>query len=200
VLLLCAIRFFPTVAWGAASLAIPLLIFRHSGSAATLGLYGTVSLLFAAAAQLATGRVLDWRAGRGASSARPLAAPLAGVLVTLAVGTAVFSGSLAALFVVGTLWAMAAWSLSTTMPSLIRELGGDVARARLVALTHMMWSAGNLAGTSGAGALIDWNPAAPFVLAAVALAVTLAAGLALAGAARTRPVPPVPPALPALAT
>lgn len=167
---LCAIRYFPTVAWGAASLAIPLLVFRLSGNATTTGNYGTVSLLCAGAAQLATGRLVDRRSAGGV---RPLLAPISAAILASAAGAALAaaSGSLAGLFVAGTLWTMSAWSLSTTMPPLIREVGGPD-RDRLVGLTHLMWSAGMLSGTLGAGALLSLAPAAPFVLALGCLAVT----------------------------
>jgi hypothetical protein len=72
---------------------------------------------------------------------------------------------------------MSAWALSTTMPPLIHELGAGRDDGRLVAFTHLLWSAGMLTGTLAAGVLIDRLPAAPFLLALVCLAVTLAVGL-----------------------
>ena len=63
------------------------------------------------------------------------------------------------------------------MPPLLHELGGGQDDGRLVALTHLLWSAGMLSGTLAAGALIDWHPVAPFALAAACLAVTVAVGL-----------------------
>ncbi|MGH2355698.1 MAG: MFS transporter [Chloroflexota bacterium] len=181
VLALGALRYFPTVAWGAASLAVPLLVFRHSGTTATVGLYGMVSLLAASAAQLATGRQVDRlthrSGGSPAGSPRRLVAPLTTAILLSAVGAALLSRSLPGLFVAGTLWAMSAWALSTTMPPLIHELGEGRDDGRLVALTHLLWSAGMLSGTLAAGALVDLHPSAPFVLAAACLVVTLAVGL-----------------------
>ena len=179
---LCALRYFPTVAWGAASLTIPVLLFRLAGgSASTLGAYGMVSLLCASAGQLATGRLIDARASSGAATAsapiRPLLAPLtAAILLSASVAAAgAHAQSLPALFAAGTLWTVTAWALSTTMPPLIRELGGS--SDRLVGLAHLMWSAGMLSGTLGAGLLIDLHPVAPFILALTCLVATFGAAV-----------------------
>jgi MFS family permease len=187
VLALGALRYFPTVAWGAASLALPLLIFRLSGTTSTVGWFSMVSLLAASAAQVLTGRLIDRRARRARSaggepavssvSSKPLVAPLAALILLSTCLAAIWSESLAGLFVAGTAWAMAAWALSTTMPPLIHELGEGRDDGRLVALTHLLWSAGMLSGTLAAGALVDRHAAAPFALAGACLAVTLAVGL-----------------------
>jgi MFS family permease len=186
VLTLCALRYFPTVAWGAASLAFPLLVFRASGSAAMVGLYGTVSLLAASGAQLAIGREIDRRTKKGGISPRTLVVPLSSAILMCALAAAASSQLLAGLFLAGTLWAMSAWALSTTMPPLIHELGQGRDDGRLVALTHLLWSAGMLSGTIGAGALVDYHPALPFLLGALALAVTVAFAFRFA---RVVPIP-----------
>jgi MFS family permease len=190
VLALGALRYFPTVAWGAASLALPLLVFRLSGTTSMVGWFSMASLLAASAAQVLTGRLIDRRARRAlsaaggpaarsgsAASSKPLVAPLAALILLSACLAAIWSESLPGLFVAGTAWAMAAWALSTTMPPLIHELGEGRDDGRLVALTHLLWSAGMLSGTLAAGALVDRHPAAPFALAGACLAVTLAVGL-----------------------
>jgi fucose permease len=97
------------------------------------------------------------------------------------VAAASWSQSLPGLFVAGTAWTMSAWALSTTMPPLIHELGVGRDDGRLVALMHLLWSAGMLSGTVAAGALVDWQPAAPFALAALCLAVTFGVGLRFPG-------------------
>ena len=78
VLALGALRYFPTVAWGAASLAFPLLVFRLSHTDTAVGLYGMVSLLAASGAQLLTGRQIDrlTRRATGPGGARRLIVPL----------------------------------------------------------------------------------------------------------------------------
>jgi MFS family permease len=177
VLFLGALRYFPTVAWGAASLTFPLLVFRLSQSNTAVGLYSMVSLVAASGAQLLTGRQID-RLGRGGrSGARRLVAPLSGAILLCATLAALGAGSLPGLYLAGTLWAMSAWALSTTMPPLIHELGAGRDDGRLVAFTHLLWSAGMLTGTIGAGLLVDRHPAAPFHLSMLCLAVTLLAAL-----------------------
>lgn len=188
VLALVALRYLPTVAWGAAGLAIPLLLFRLSGDVSTVGLFSMVSLLAASGAQLATGRQIDRLsrhargrpAGSPGGSPRRLICPLTAAILLSAVSAALLSRNLPGLFVAGVAWAMSAWALSTTMPPLIHELGCGRDDGRLIALTHLLWSAGMLSGTVGAGALVDVDPAAPFVLAVICLAITLLVGLRFA--------------------
>lgn len=179
VLALGALRYLPTTAWGIASLSFPLLIFRAGGTAGIVGVFGMVSLLAASGAQLATGRAVDRLAGRGATSgsARPLVAPLAAAILVVALGAALMGTTVPGLFVLGTLWAMAAWALSTTMPPLIHELGAGQDDGRLVALTHLLWSAGMFTGTLAAGALLDLHYALTFLLAAACLGAALAVAL-----------------------
>ena len=168
-------------------MTVPLLVFRLAGgSAAVLGAYGTVSLLCAGGAQIATGRLTDRRQGE----VRPLLAPLTGGIVGAAILTAVAvaAGSLVGLFVAGTLWTMTAWALSTTMPPLIRELGGPQGSDRLVGLAHTMWSAGMLSGTLSAGALIEVSPVAPIVVALACLLTALVCAVWV-NSLRLRPVP-----------
>jgi MFS family permease len=202
VLALGALRFLPTVAWGAASLTFPLLVFRLSQTNTAVGLYGMVSLLAASGAQLLTGRQID-RLTRGAipgvaGGARRLVVPLTAAILVAATAAVLTSGSIAGLFIAGTFWAMGAWALSTTMPPLIHELGDGRDDGRLVAFTHLLWSAGMLTGTLAAGILIDRHPAAPFVLAAVCLAITLAVGLRFTRLPLPLPLPPVIPVTPVI--
>ncbi|HEX2515890.1 MAG TPA: hypothetical protein VH257_14380, partial [Chloroflexota bacterium] len=60
---------------------------------------------------------------------------------------------------------------------LIHELGAGRDDGRLVAFTHLLWSAGMLTGTIGAGLLVDRYPAAPFHLSLLCLTATLFAAL-----------------------
>jgi predicted MFS family arabinose efflux permease len=112
--------------------------------------------------------------------------PFTAVILAAAAACIVLAGSLPGLFAAGTLWTMSAWALSTTMPPLIHEVGAGADDGRIVALTHLLWSAGMLSGSFAAGVLVDRHPAAPFVLAATCLAITLAVSLRFA-AGRPRP-------------
>ncbi|MAG37706.1 MAG: hypothetical protein CL878_15835 [Dehalococcoidia bacterium] len=166
VLALGTVRFFPTVAWGTASLMFPLLVYRLTQSEATVGLYGTVSLIAATAAQLATGRAID-RVG-----ARVLVFPLCVAILLCAILAVVLSSATVGLFVAGTLWSMTAWGLSTTMPALMRQLGQGVDDGRVVALMHTLWSMAMLSGMLAAGELVEVTPQAPFIFASGCLVLT----------------------------
>ena len=138
----------------------PLLVYRLTQSEATVGLYGTVSLVAATAAQLATGRAVD-RVG-----ARVLVVPLCVAILLCSILAALLHTATLGLFVTGTLWSMFAWGLSTTVPPLMRQLGRGVDDGRVVALMHTLWSMGMLSGMIAAGELIELTPRAPFLFAA----------------------------------
>lgn len=78
------LRFWPTVAWGIATLVIPLYLYRIAGNATVPGTYALVSLVIASGGQLVTGRLID----RGA---RMSVGSVAGVPVALRRLTAVVS-------------------------------------------------------------------------------------------------------------
>ena len=166
VLALGAMRYFPTTAWGIASLMFPLLVYRLTQSEATVGLYGTVSLVAATVAQLTTGRAVD-RVG-----ARVLVVPMCVAILVCAILASVFHTATVGLFVTGTLWSMTAWGLSTTVPPLMRQLGRGVDDGRVVALMHTLWSLGMLSGMIAAGELIELTPRAPFLFATGCLVLT----------------------------
>jgi MFS family permease len=137
---LLALRFLPTVYWGAVTFLMPLLIYRLTGSEEPAGIYTGASLLVSAVCQAGAGRVVD-RAGVRA----PVLSAIS--LVTLAaVGQGLFTGSLWGLAAWGLLGAGAAWTLSITMTTLVQSLSTDETRARLLGLTHVAWSAGFLSG------------------------------------------------------
>ncbi len=171
VLALGAIRYFPTTAWGTASLMFPLLVYRLTQSEATVGLYGTVSLIAATAAQLATGRAVD-RVG-----ARVLVVPLCVAILLCSILAGLLYTATVGLFVTGTLWSMFAWGLSTTVPPLMRQLGRGVDDGRVVALMHTLWSMGMLSGMIAAGELIELTPRAPFLFATGCLVLTCIAAV-----------------------
>ena len=53
------LRFWPTIAWGIATLAIPLYLYRLAGNATAPGTYALVSLGVASVGQFVTGRLVD---------------------------------------------------------------------------------------------------------------------------------------------
>src|SRR5262249_37435947 len=94
---------------------------------------------------------------------------VAACLVALSAGLlAVFSHSLVGLYVCGIMGAASAWSLSTTMPSLIADVSGSGEKGRVLGATHFCWSAGNYSGTRLAGLLAERSTALAFSAGAAA--------------------------------
>ena len=163
--LLVGLRLTITGFWGMASLALPLLVYRASGSAATAAFYGSVSLAVAAAGQLLTGLLRD-RFGR----TRPLVLSAAGIVAS-AVGLAFGTGSVTALFLLGTALSTTAWAVSVLVPGLIDEVATAEERNRLVGLGHMVWSGAMVTGSVAGGWLVEVTPHLPFAVGAVSSAV-----------------------------
>jgi MFS family permease len=171
--LLLWLRYLPTCYWGAATQLLSLLVFRATHSKESAAVFAAVSLSFAAACQLLSGRWCD-RAG----PRRPVLVTATAVAACAAL-TALGAGEVWCLFLFGTLGAGAAWSLSTTMPRLIHDTAPEGEQGTLVGAAHLAWSAGMLTGILGGGMLVDWWPGAPFAVTAVlcAAAVLVAARL-----------------------
>lgn len=177
-MLLTFMRLFATAYWAVATFLFPLLVYRVAGVASAAAYYGTVSLVFASACQLAAGRVLD-HFGCG----RPTVV-LTALLGAIAVVTTFFTQSLVGLYVCGVLGAGIAWGLATATPSLISQLTPRDEHGRAMGLTQVATSLGMLGGTLLGGWLVDTNSGLPFLavglanLAAVLLTMRLLAPLA----------------------
>jgi MFS family permease len=154
--LLLWLRYLPTCYWGAATHVLALLVFRVTHSTESAAVYAAVSLLFAAACQLFTGRWCD-RAG----PRRPVLVTATGVALSAAL-TAFAVDRLWSLLLLGTLGAGAAWSLSTTMPRLIHDVAPEGEQGTLVGAAHLAWSAGMLTGILGSALLVDSSPSGLF--------------------------------------
>lgn len=145
--LLLGLRMLPTVYWGTATLLMPLLLFRLTGSEAQVGYYGSVSLILSAICQVGAGRLVD-RIGPRV----PVVAAIS--LVTVAsLGQGLFGNSAAALTAFGLLGAGAAWSLSVTMTTLVQAYSTEETKGRLLGITHVAWSVGFLGGNLMGGQL-----------------------------------------------
>lgn len=156
--MLIGLRVFPTYYWGSVNLLMPILVYRIAGDKAT-GYYGAVSLLFAFACQLITGKICDVVGHR-------IPALIANIVVTsLAFGLAFFHNSLVALGVLWILGSGAAWSLSTTIPRFINEFTEPHEKGHGVGLTHLAWSTGFLLGYVASGFLINISVYVPFIVA-----------------------------------
>lgn len=160
--LLCALRYATTCFWGAATLLMPLLIFRESGSKGMAGTYAAASLVVAATCQLAIGRISDRIGRRGPTIVLTILIPSSALITGRA------SGSLAGLFAGGILGAASAWSLSTLMPGLIDDLSTTEEKGRLVGLMHATWSCAMLSGSLLGGALVGLDRALPFYVVGAA--------------------------------
>lgn len=147
ILPLLGLRFLPTVYWGAVTLLIPLLLFRLTGKRSAATDYTAASLVVASICQVAAGRLVDRIGPRG---------PVLTVVVIVAaaaLGKALFAQHVWGIVLFGLIGSGAAWSLSVTMTTLIQELSTEHTRARLLGVTHMVWSAGFVTGTIAAGIL-----------------------------------------------
>lgn len=159
--LLLGLRLSITSFWGMATLIMPLLVFRASGSAATAAYYGAVSLAVAAAGQLLTGLLRD-RFGRTG----PLIVSSVGIVVSSAC-LALSTESVTGLFVFGTALTATAWAVSTLVPALIAEVATVSEKNRLIGLGHMVWSAAMVIGSVIGGVLIEVGAHLPFLLGVV---------------------------------
>jgi len=163
VMLLIGLRFIPTFYWGMATLLIPLLIYRATQSTVDAARYASVSLLIAAAFQLFTGRMIDKVGYR-----LPLLLTIS-ILPLAAVFTALFANSLTGLFASGVLGAAAAWSLSTTIPGIVRSVAGATEQGRTLGVTELAWSLGMVSGNLVGGQLVEFSVGLPFSIAALLL-------------------------------
>lgn len=187
-----ALRFWPTVAWGIATLVIPLYLYRIAGNATVPGTYALVSLAVASAGQLATGRLVDRGTSRSVTGSldvigltvpaalRRLVMVISVALLAAATATMLATGDAVALGVAGTAWTTFAWALSTTMPPLMRAVSPPGAHGRAVGATHLTWSAAMLVGTMLGGALVEFGPVAPLAAAVACLAVSAAVAVRFA--------------------
>jgi len=173
-MLLALLQMLPTMYYGAASLLMPLLIYRASGRADVPAYYVTTSLVCASIGQLLAGRLMDRHGGRAA-----LVIMVAGIATTSLL-TAVLSRSLWGLFACGVVGITLAWALSVAYPVLVNGLCPISEHGRALGLLYVAWSAGMLLGTQAGGRLVNISSAAPFLaiglvdLVAVALALLLA--------------------------
>lgn len=159
--LLIGLRYMITSFWGMATLLMPLLIYRVSGSQSMPAYYAAVSLAVAAACQLLTGFLCD-RHGRF----WPLVVAGMGIGAS-ALCLALFWRELPLLFLFGTTLTGAAWSVSTLLPRLINDVAGPEEKNRLVGLGHLVWSAAMVTGSLVGGVLVEVHPSVPFYAGAV---------------------------------
>jgi MFS family permease len=158
VVLLVAMRFLPTLAYGVATVFLPLLLDRAGASKTVVAAYVTVSQAVASLAQVIAGRAADRWGGRW---------PTVLVYAALAastLGTGLFAGSLWGVFIFGTAAAAAAWSLSTLLPGWVAHVTVAAERGRVLGWIHLWWNVAMMLGSMLGGALYGRLPGLPFVL------------------------------------
>jgi len=158
---LALLRFLPTCYWGMATVLIPLLINRLTGTKTAVALYAVLSQVMASLAQLMTGRAAD-RWGPRIPTLTAL-----GVLVASTAGLAGFSAHLWSFYTFGVLAACAAWSLSSLMPRLVIEVTAPDERGRVLGVVHTFWNVGMVVGSLAGGMLVELAVGLPFFASAV---------------------------------
>jgi MFS family permease len=179
-MLVATVRFLPTIYWGTMTLLLPLLIYRLSQQVIVVSLYSAVSLLLAAACQIGTGRAVD----RLSRTVPPIL--LTAMIPICAFLAALSARSLTALFAVGVLGTCVAWSISATLPPLVREVTGTAEEGRVLGFLHLLWSAAMFGGTILGGALVEVDPSLPFAVVGVVNTLTWVAALTLHRWSRAR--------------
>lgn len=158
---LALLRFLPTCYWGMATVLIPLLINRLTGTKTAVALYAMLSQVMASLAQLMIGRAAD-RWGPRTPTLTAL-----GVLVASTAGLAGFSAHLWSFYTFGVLAACAAWSLSALMPRLVIEVTAPDERGRVLGVVHTFWNVGMVVGSLAGGMLVELAIGLPFLASAV---------------------------------
>lgn len=177
-LLLTFLRFLPTFYWGMAVVLVPLRLLDLEAATVLIATYGTVSQVVASVAQMITGRAADRTGPR-----RPSVIILS-LLALSIVATALFSGSLAGVFVASTIAAAAAWSMSALVPVLVSSSVPSDGHAHTLGWIHLWWNIGMVSGAWIGGALYEISPWLPFLVAGIlnlttpAIAARLSAGSA----------------------
>jgi len=165
--LLLWIRFLPTCYWGAATLLIPLLVYRATGALSSAANYTALSLVVASVCQIVIGRLSDILGPRV-----PTLVASSCVAVSV-LCTGLFAESVAGLYVFGVAGAAAAWSVSTMMPRLIDAVSGPDEKGRVVGMAHLAWSFGMLSGSLWGGRAVEWSPGLPFYAVSVLCVITV---------------------------
>lgn len=171
--LLVGLRLLPTAFWGVATLLVPLLLYRASGHASTAAFYSALSLALAACCQLLTGRIAD-RVGR-----RWPAVVLTSLIAIFAIATGLAAHSVIGLYIFGIAGACSAWSLSTLMPGLIKDVSATGEEGRTLALTHLVWSSAMLIGSVLGGWLVSIDGTIPFLIVGVLNFISVGLAIAL---------------------
>jgi MFS family permease len=162
VILLVAMRFLPTLAYGVATVFLPLLLDAAGASKTVIAAYVTISQVAASLAQVIVGRAADRWGGKWPT------ALVYGALVASALGTGLLAGQLWGVFAFGTAAAAAAWSLSTLLPGWVAHVTEAAERGRVLGWIHLWWNVAMMFGSLLGGALYALAPGLPFLITGAA--------------------------------
>ena len=173
VLALAVMQFLRTTFWGAAGLALPLLIKNLTGSNIAVGAFSAATLTAGVAAVLIIGPVSD-RIGRKKVVLASIATMVVGSLVLASTFGAAWG-----LFVAGTAASIGAWTLSGQVPPLVKQIERGGESGRVMALTAFPWALGMMTGSQLHGRLTETDPETLFRLTTALLIGSFLAGILL---------------------
>jgi MFS family permease len=162
VIILVAMRFLPTVAYGVAGVFLPLLLDSAGASKTMIAAYVTVSQAVASLAQVVVGRAADRWGGKW-----PTLLVYTSLVISV-LGTGLLARQLWGVFVFGTAAAAAAWSLSTLLPGWVAQVTGASERGRVLGWIHLWWNVAMMLGSLLGGALYVRAPGLPFLVTGAA--------------------------------
>ena len=161
VAVLVAIRFLPTIFYGMATVLIPLLINRLTGSKTSVAVYGLISLILASASQLLAGSAASLWGSRWPTLIS------FGLIVASAGGLWIFSDQLWGVFVFGVIGYAAAWALASLMLCLVSVSVPSNEHGGVLGLLHGSWCIGMVAGSLIGGALTPIATGLPFLVSGI---------------------------------
>jgi len=183
VVLLVAMRFLPTLAYGVATVFLPLLLDSAGATKTVVAAYVTVSQAVASLAQVIVGRAADrW----GAKWPTLL---VYATLVVSVLGTGSLADRLWAVFAFGTAGAAAAWSLSTLLPGWVAQVTEASERGRVLGWIHLWWNVAMMLGSMLGGALYVHAPGLPFLVTGAMNALSIPLTFVFYRVATKGPVP-----------
>jgi MFS family permease len=160
--LLGLLRFLPTFCYGLLIVFVPLQLQAAGASHGIIALYAAVSSVCASAAQLLAGRFADrvsWKVPTVVSFA---------LLALSSLGIALLADSLWSVFTCASFAIIAAWSLSTLLPTLVARVSAPAEHGRVLGFVQLSWNLAMILSGLVGGILFEAWKGLPFVAGAAA--------------------------------